>query len=82
MANQLTFEVLKTERLPKGMCRFTISIVEEWTLQWMEKRYPGKMTTDGRHYFLTFTVMANPDEIEDLPAELSRRFILERIRGD
>lgn len=77
---QLIFEVLKTEKA-KGTdrtFRFTISIIDEKTLQWMEQRYPGKLQSDGRHYFLTFSTEVH--DPKDLMAEAVHKYVLERIR--
>lgn len=76
----LVFEILKTAHLKSKLYRFTISIIEEKTLQWMEQRHPGKLQTDGRHYFLTFDVeVEDPNNLKD---ELIHKFVLDRIRGD
>lgn len=83
MDKQLIFKVTKMEKMSKGYYQFTIEIVDEYTLQWMEKRYPGKMTTDGRIFTLRFSMkMDNAEEIDDIPAELTRLFVLERMKGN
>lgn len=76
----LVFDVLKTAHLKSNLYRFTISIVEEKTLQWMEQRHPGKLQTDGRNYFLTFDIQV--EDPNNLKAELVHKFVLDRIKGD
>lgn len=83
MEKPLEFTVEKFEPgLMKGWYVCTINIVDEFTLQWMEKHYPGQFKFDGGRVFtLRFSIQMDDPNVKNLPAELARQFVLGRLKG-
>jgi hypothetical protein len=88
----LIYTVTKMSPVDKHNVLFTIEIIDEYTLQVLEKKYPGRLQFDGGRIF-TLQVQApirglserEPvmwhKMLEEKP-ELVRAFVLARLKGE
>ncbi len=88
---ELIYTIAAIKPVSKTIAEFFIEIVDEHTLQVLEKKYPGHMTCDGRTFTLKVTIPLrdmperDPEMWETLlrdKPEVVQAFILERLRGN
>lgn len=89
----LIYKVTKMEptRIKHEMM-FTIEIIDEHTLQVLEKKYPGHLQFDGGRIFTLRVIAMVKGLAEREPSlwnafleerpELVQKFVLDRLRGD
>lgn len=92
MDKELIYTVTKIE--PAGLydVLFVIEIIDEYTLQVLEARYPGQLTFDGGRTFtlkLVTPVKGLSDNTPKMWKQLAKthpdfvsKFVLERLRGN
>lgn len=88
----LDFKIVSAKPSGKEHVNFTIEVIDEKSLQYLELKYPGKLQFDGgRTYTLTFMASLkgmpqdNPNMWEHLTntePELVHKFVLGRLMGE
>ena len=93
MTKELLFTVRSARKgVFPGEVTFLVDIIDEYTLQVMEKKYPNKLTFDGGRVFtlqLAIPIMGMPEKEPAMWAELLEKepqlvsaFVLARLKGD
>ena len=89
---ELIYTVARVESINKITAKFTLEIIDEYTLKYLEKKYPGQLMFDGGRVFtliiiVPLTGMSENDatlwrKLQKTHPDIVNKFILQRLRGE